>query len=65
VPIHTRWFSLLDEGYVLAIADEMNHGRVLYRDIWIDNPRTRSRRTKPPERPAELAGFAEPRLLPP
>ena len=38
LPIHDRWFSLLDEGYVLAIADEMNRGRVLYRDIWIDNP---------------------------
>jgi hypothetical protein len=38
LPIHMRWFSLLDEGYVLAIADEMNRGRVLYRDIWIDNP---------------------------
>ena len=38
LPIHDRWLGLLDEGYVLAIADEVNRGRVLYRDIWIDNP---------------------------
>src|SRR3990172_10103391 len=38
LPIQFRWLSLLDEGYVLAIADQINHGRVLYRDVWIDNP---------------------------
>src|SRR5262249_44384499 len=38
VPIQLRWLSLLDEGYVLAIADQINRGRALYRDIWIDNP---------------------------
>src|SRR6266581_9620310 len=38
LPIHDRWLGLLDEGYVLAIADEVNRGRALYRDIWIDNP---------------------------
>jgi hypothetical protein len=38
LPIAYRWFSLLDEGYVLAIADQVNRGRILYRDIWIDNP---------------------------
>ena len=30
-PIHDRWLALLDEGYVLSIADDINRGRVLYR----------------------------------
>jgi hypothetical protein len=36
--IFDRWFGLLDEGYILAIADDINRGKVLYRDIYIDAP---------------------------
>ncbi len=38
LPIHDRWAALLDEGYILAIADDVNHGRVLYRDVIVDAP---------------------------
>lgn len=38
VPIADRWFALLDEGYILEIADDVNRGRVLYRDINVDAP---------------------------
>jgi len=38
LPIFDRWFALLDEGYILAIADDVNRGAVLYRDVNIDAP---------------------------
>ncbi len=38
IPIHDRWAALLDEGYILAIADEINHGKLPYRDVVIDAP---------------------------
>lgn len=38
LPIRTRWLALLDEGYILAIADDVNRGQVLYRDVTIDAP---------------------------
>ena len=38
LPILDRWMALLDEGYVLAIAEDINRGRVLYRDVTIDAP---------------------------
>jgi hypothetical protein len=37
-PIHDRWAALLDEGYILSIADDINRGRVLYRDVTVDAP---------------------------
>jgi hypothetical protein len=37
-PIHDRWLALLDEGYILSIADDINRGRVLYRDVTVDAP---------------------------
>lgn len=37
-PIFDRWLSLLDEGYVLAIADAVNRGQLLYRDVYVDAP---------------------------
>ena len=37
-PIFDRWIALLDEGYVLGIADQINQGRVLYRDVTVDAP---------------------------
>ncbi len=37
-PIHDRWLSLQDEGYILAIADDLNRGKVLYRDVTSDAP---------------------------
>lgn len=37
-PIHDRWLALQDEGYILAIADDLNRGRVLYRDVTSDAP---------------------------
>jgi hypothetical protein len=37
-PLHDRWLGLLDEGYVLGIADRINHGAVLYRDVIVDAP---------------------------
>ena len=37
--IFDRWFGLLDEGYILAIADDINRGKVLYRDVfWMYTP---------------------------
>lgn len=32
LPLYHRWFSLLDEAAILQIADELNAGRILYRD---------------------------------
>ena len=37
-PIHDRWLALLDEGYILSIADDINRGRLLYRDVTVDAP---------------------------
>ncbi len=37
-PIHDRWLSLQDEGYILSIADDLNRGKVLYRDVTSDAP---------------------------
>lgn len=37
-PIHDRWLALQDEGYILAIADDLNRGKVLYRDVTSDAP---------------------------
>ena len=36
--IFNRWLALLDEGYILEIADEINRGKVLYRDVYVDAP---------------------------
>lgn len=33
-----RWIGLLDEGYVHAIAADINRGDLLYGDIYVDNP---------------------------
>jgi hypothetical protein len=38
LPIYDRWFSLLDEGYMLALAEDVRRGFVLYRDVYVDNP---------------------------
>lgn len=38
LPILHHWFALLDEGYVLGIADEINRGKMLYRDVNVDAP---------------------------
>jgi hypothetical protein len=38
LPIFAHWLSLLDEGYLLAIADDVNRGKVLYRDVYVDAP---------------------------
>jgi hypothetical protein len=38
LPIRDRWLALLDEGYIMAIADDVNRGQVLYRDVTIDAP---------------------------
>ena len=38
LPILDRWFALLDEGYILQIADDVNRGNVLYRDVNVDAP---------------------------
>lgn len=38
LPIFDRWLVVLDEGYVLQLADQINHGRVLYRDVYVDAP---------------------------
>ena len=32
LPLWNRWISLLDEGAIAQIADDLNHGLVLYRD---------------------------------
>ena len=32
------WAGLLDEGFILALADAIDHGRVLYRDVYVDAP---------------------------
>src|ERR1043165_10056227 len=37
-PIFDRWLSFLDEGYLLAIADAINRGKLLYRDVYVDAP---------------------------
>ncbi len=38
VPIFDRWLGLLDEGYFLAVTEDVLRGKVLYRDVYIDNP---------------------------
>ena len=38
LPIFTHWLSLLDEGYLLALADDVNRGKILYRDVYVDAP---------------------------
>lgn len=38
LPFFDRWLGLLDEGYVLSIADDLQHGLVPYRDVTIDAP---------------------------
>jgi dolichyl-phosphate-mannose-protein mannosyltransferase len=38
LPIAAHWLSLLDEGYLLAIADDVNRGQLLYRDVYVDAP---------------------------
>lgn len=37
-PMLFHWLGLLDEGYILAIADDINRGRALYRDVNVDAP---------------------------
>lgn len=36
--IYDRWFGLLDEGYMLALAEDIRRGHVLYRDVYVDAP---------------------------
>jgi len=36
--IYDRWFGLLDEGYMLSLAEDIRRGSVLYRDVYVDNP---------------------------
>jgi hypothetical protein len=38
LPIYDRWFGLLDEGYMLALADDIRRGQMLYRDVYVDAP---------------------------
>ncbi len=38
LPIYDRGFSLLDEGYLLTLAEEIARGKLLYRDVYVDNP---------------------------
>src|SRR4029077_8826574 len=38
LPIYDRGFALLDEGYLLALAEEIARGKLLYRDVYVDNP---------------------------
>jgi hypothetical protein len=38
LPIYDRAFAILDEGYVLALADAINRGRLLYRDVDVAAP---------------------------
>ena len=38
LPIYDRWYGLLDEGYMLALADDIGRGQRLYRDIYVDAP---------------------------
>src|SRR2546425_11391415 len=38
LPIYDRGFSLLDEGYLLTLAQEIARGKLLYRDVYVDNP---------------------------
>jgi hypothetical protein len=38
LPIFDRWYGLLDEGYMLSLAAEINRGRLLYRDVYVDAP---------------------------
>lgn len=35
LPIFDRWFSIMDEGHMLLFADQVNQGRLLYRDMTI------------------------------
>jgi hypothetical protein len=38
LPIFDRWLGVLDEGYLLAVSEEVLRGKVLYRDVYVDNP---------------------------
>ena len=38
LPIYDRGIFLLDEGYMLQLADAIDHGKVLYRDVNVDAP---------------------------
>ena len=38
LPIYDRHLALLDEGYLLALAEEIARGKLLYRDVYVDNP---------------------------
>jgi hypothetical protein len=38
LPIFDRGIFLLDEGYMLQLADAINRGKVLYRDVNVDAP---------------------------
>jgi len=38
LPIFDRGLALLDEGYLLALAEEIARGKLLYRDVYVDNP---------------------------
>lgn len=38
LPFFDRWFGLLDEGYVLSIAEDVRGGALLYRDVTVDAP---------------------------
>src|SRR2546425_1232548 len=38
LPIYDRGLALLDEGYLLALAEEIARGKLLYRDVYVDNP---------------------------
>src|SRR5262249_48472263 len=38
LPVLDRGFALFDEGYFLALADDVNRGRVIYRDTYLDAP---------------------------
>ena len=38
LPIFDRWFGLLDEGYMLSLADDIRRGQMLYRDVYVDAP---------------------------
>lgn len=38
LPIFDRWLALLDEGYLLQIANDLNRGQILYRDVAVDAP---------------------------
>jgi hypothetical protein len=38
VPILDRAFAIVDEGYMLALADDINRGKLLYRDVDVAAP---------------------------